>query len=434
MLRVLLLCLIPFAASFSYAATPIGSKHSTNRLESQSESKNEFVVPFLFSTESMGLNLGAGGAIQGYGQEQMTVGAAGWGGEESFGLSGGIFDLVLPFSSRTFFSVSGMYAYFPEQRAYAGGNLTPSPPDEPKPGGPDSSPDQYYQGAGFSNWLNIKIEYVLPLGDRKNDPTTHYTLRNGLLQNGPTSTTWNPLTTGSTTLAIRQLNRYQTYNVEGETLSGDMNAFAIGIQYDNTDFFTNPSMGSRQYLGYTYEGQWFTKDDNWDYVELDVSKYMSIGSSEWASQRIFAFNFWTAYSPSWDVAQLSDGNTIITDAPPYNTGASLGGYYRMRGYDSSRFHDKASIYTAAEYRYTLKHNPIKDIELLRFLNLDWFQLVGFIEAGQVASDYHLSKLTNNIKYDAGISLRALVGGLVVRSDFAVSEEGSYIWFMYNQPF
>lgn len=106
----------------------------------------------------------------------------------------------------------------------------------------------------------------------------------------------------------------------------------------------------------------------------------------------------------------------------------------MRGYDSNRFHDKASLYASAEYRYTLKHNPIQDIDWLRFLNLDWFQLVGFVEAGQVASSYDLKQLTSDMKIDGGVSLRALTAGLVVRADYAVSEEGSHMWFMINQPF
>ncbi|GAM62875.1 hypothetical protein JCM19232_4552 [Vibrio ishigakensis] len=278
------------------------------------------------------------------------------------------------------------------------------------------------------------MEYVLPIGSRKSDPIIQYNLRGGLLTDAPTSTNWNPLDNGTTILILRQFNRYQSYEDENGKQSGDVNAVELGIQYDNTDFAPNPSMGSRQYLSYTFEGAWLTPEDNWDVWQLDLSKYTNIGESEWASQRIFAFNFWTAYSPSWNVKQVGNDSRIVEDAPAYNEGATLGGYKRMRGYDSNRFHDKASIYASAEYRYTLKYNPVRDVEWLRFLNLDWFQLVGFVEAGQVASEYDLKDLTSDMKYDAGVSLRALTAGLVVRADYAVSEEGSYMWFMINQPF
>ncbi|GAM70404.1 hypothetical protein JCM19236_542 [Vibrio sp. JCM 19236] len=415
------------------AATPVSIKYTINRAENVKKN-NAMVLPYFFSSDTMGFNLGIGGVVQGIGQDQMAMGATGWGGAESYGFSGGIWNYRPSFSNRTFFSIAGMYAYFPEQRAYTGNKSTPTPNGQPLPGSSGSSQDQFIEGDGFSNWLDLKMEYVLPIGSRKSDPIIQYNLRGGLLTDAPTSTNWNPLDNGTTILILRQFNRYQSYDDGSGKQSGDVNAVELGIQYDNTDFAPNPSMGSRQYLSYTFEGAWLTPEDNWDVWQLDLSKYTNIGESEWASQRIFAFNFWTAYSPSWNVKQVGNDSRIVEDAPAYNEGATLGGYKRMRGYDSNRFHDKASIYASAEYRYTLKYNPVRDVEWLRFLNLDWFQLVGFVEAGQVASEYDLKDLTSDMKYDAGVSLRALTAGLVVRADYAVSEEGSYMWFMINQPF
>ncbi|MPW35592.1 BamA/TamA family outer membrane protein [Vibrio sp. B1Z05] len=416
------------------AATPVGMKYTITRAENANDTKNAMALPYLFSTETMGLNVGVGGVVQGIGQEQLVIGGTAWGGEESYGISAGLWNYRPWFANRAFVSVSGMYAYFPDQRAYTIGAGS-WPNDSPRPGSSGSSQDDYIQGDGFSNWLDFKIEYVLPLGSAKHSPTAHYHLRNGLLTDGPTSTYWNPLETGSTILLLRQFNRYQSYTNPGEAKQdGDMNAFELGIQYDNTDFSPNPSMGSRQYIGYTYEGTLISQDSKWDFVELDMSKYISIGESNWALQRIIALNFWTGYSPSWKVTAVDSQNSQVENAPPYNEGASLGGLYRMRGFDSNRFHDKASLYATAEYRYTLRHNPIKDVSWLKFLNIDWFQLVAFAEAGQVAPSYDLGELTSDMKLDGGFAVRALAAGLIVRLDYAMSEEGSYMWFMVNQPF
>ena len=106
----------------------------------------------------------------------------------------------------------------------------------------------------------------------------------------------------------------------------------------------------------------------------------------------------------------------------------------MRGFDQNRFHDKASIYTAAEYRYTLKNNPVEDIHWLRFLRLDWFQLVGFAEAGRVAPEYTASELLSDLKFDYGVSLRALTAGIVIRFDIAHSQESTNAWVMVDHPF
>ncbi|CAM3176140.1 BamA/TamA family outer membrane protein [Vibrio rarus] len=420
--------------SFSLsAATPVGMKYTITRAENANNSKNSMALPYLFSSETMGLNVGVGGVIQGVGQEQLVLGATTWAGAESYGVSAGLWNYRPWFANRAFVSIAGMYAYFPDQRAYTNGQL-PWPSDTPRPGSSGSSPDDFIQGEGFSNWLDIKVEYVLPIGSAKDDPTAHYHLRNGLLVNGPSKTYWNPLQTGSTVILARQFNRYQSYKAaNGNEKDGDLSAVELGIQYDNTDFAPNPSMGSRQYIGYTFEGTIISPENSWDFVELDLSQYLSIGDSQWARQRIFAFNFWTGYSPSWSIA-FDDNQSSTLNAPPYNEGATLGGYNRMRGYDVNRFHDKASLYAAAEYRYTLRYNPIKDVSWLQFLNIDWFQLVAFAEAGQVAPSYDIAELTSDMKFDGGFAVRALAAGLVVRFDYALSEEGQYMWFMINQPF
>ncbi len=86
------------------------------------------------------------------------------------------------------------------------------------------------------------------------------------------------------------------------------------------------------------------------------------------------------------------------------------------------------------FNNTLKYNPVADVSWLRWLKLDWFQLVPFVEVGRVAGDYELSELISDMKVDAGLGIRSMMAGGVIRFDMAVSEEGGTAWVMFNQPF
>jgi len=106
----------------------------------------------------------------------------------------------------------------------------------------------------------------------------------------------------------------------------------------------------------------------------------------------------------------------------------------MRGYPIDRFNDRSVIYTAAEYRYTLKWNPIGRVSWLRFLQSDWLQLVRFVEGGRVADEYSLSELFSDWKVDGGFGLRAMFAGAVVRFDIGFSDETTSVWAMFGHPF
>lgn len=149
---------------------------------------------------------------------------------------------------------------------------------------------------------------------------------------------------------------------------------------------------------------------------------------------MLALNFWTGDTPSWEETTSSDGTVTITHNPPFYEGATLGGFYRMKGYPQDRFNDRSVIYTAAEYRYTLDWNPLGTISWLRFLQTDWLQLVGFVEGGRVANEYDLSELMEDWKVDGGVGLRAMFAGSVARLDVAASEEGTSMWVMFGHPF
>lgn len=428
---LLMMWLIPqgIAAPAASVKTRIDLSHSS------SKKFQTLILPYVFSTDSLGVNFGVGGMLKGAFQEQMTMGATAFTGEESQGIGGGVWNYRVVSTQRFYLSAYGFFGYYPDQRAYTGGSLDFTPAGTPLPGSNASSNDQYLEADGASNWFDVKLEYVLPLGTAKQNPLMSYRLKNGLLVSSPTGgDKWDPLSTGVTIAVLRQFNRYQSFDFDSNPVDGSIRALELGLLYDNTDFSVNPSQGNRQYIAYSQDISWLDSDYQWTFLDAEMSQYFSFGESEYASQRIVALNFWTGYSPSWALEYDGQGGRKIVDNAPYNEGATLGGFYRLRGYDQNRFSSQSAIYGTAEYRYTLKYNPVEDVSWLRFLHLDWFQLVGFVEAGRVAEHYSATDLLSNLKVDYGFSLRALTAGIVVRADIAHSNEATNAWVMINHPF
>jgi hypothetical protein len=427
--------LVLFLPVNGHARPPLQVKTTVSRVENQNPRGQTLVLPYAFNSESTDLVFGVGGMRKGFYQDQMTVGGLAFAGEESHAAFAGVWDYRLPFSRRTFLSMSGMYGYYPQHRAYALPRDIALPPGTARPGANESDEDIFLESNGFSNWVDIKIEYALPIGASADKDMVDYQLENGMLISEPSGgEVWDPLSSGATVVGLRQYNRYQSYEFKGQEYDGVVHAFELGLLYDNTDFPTNPSRGSSQYLAYHHDPGWDSDGGKWNFLELEASKYFSLGGSDWARQRIIALNAWTGYSPSWDVVSDAQGDSTIVDGPPFLEGATLGGFYRMKGFRDARFHDKAAVYATAEYRYTLDYNPIRNVSWLRFLHLDWFQLVGFVEAGRVAPSYKADTLFKDMKTDVGVGLRALAGGVVVRADFAVSDEGANFWVMVGHPF
>lgn len=434
--RLYCLALAVLIATMPAQAKPTAQvKTAIERAENTNTAGQTLILPFAFSAESTGFVAGVGGMRRGFYQDQMTIAGAAYGGQDSYGGFVGVWDYRPPFSQRTFLSVTGMIGYYPRHRAYSAPLDSTIPPSAIRPGSNASSEDAFIEAAGDSNWWDIKLEYVLPLGSARDNAVLTQQLENGLLaSNSNRKGGWNPAQSGTTVFALRQYNRYQSYKGERGEVDGALHAFEFGLLYDNTDFNANPSEGSSQYIAVHHDPAWLESKEKWTFVEMEASKYFSLGASRWARQRIIALNAWTAYSPSWKLNYDETGASQVSNRPPFMEGASLGGFYRMRGYRDSRFSDKAAIYATAEYRYTVDYNPIRNIRWLQFLHLDWFQVVAFAEGGRVAPAYNAPNLFRDWKGDWGVGLRALTAGIVVRMDVATSPEGTNLWVMVGHPF
>lgn len=423
-----------FLATAAYARPRTSIKNVLTREENPRQgTKSALVLPYAFSSESMGLTVGVGGGGKGYGQEQLLLGATGFASfDETVGLFLGMWDFRPQFAKRFFFSAQGMVGHYPKQRAYTAVSFSP---DLPRPGSNASEAEQYGEESGYDNWTDFKLEYVLPIGSARKDALQHYRISGGLLQSAPVGGgTWNPLAGGVTNLMLRQFNRYRSFELDEGDIDATTHPVELAVSYNNTDFPTNPSRGSSQYLSVTQDFGWLESPGQWTFVEFEASKYFSLGDSSWSRQRIVALNFWTGDTPSWEEETLENGNTAVSHRPPFYEGATLGGFYRMRAYPIDRFNDRSVIYASAEYRYTLKWNPLGNISWLRWLQSDWMQLVGFVEGGRVANEYDVSTLFEDWKVDGGAGIRFMFAGAVVRLDAGFSDESTSVWVMLGHPF
>mgnify|MGYP000315051649 CR=1 FL=1 len=106
-----LACFYLISAYFAMAAPAANVKTTIDRAETPNNVKEKLILPYLFSTDSMGLNLGGGGMLSGYFQDQMTIGGTVFGGEVSQGAGLGVWNFKLPKTERFFLSAVGFLGY-----------------------------------------------------------------------------------------------------------------------------------------------------------------------------------------------------------------------------------------------------------------------------------------------------------------------------------
>lgn len=219
----------------------------------------------------------------------------------------------------------------------------------------------------------------------------------------------------------------------GQDVENRSNGITAYLEYDNRDFAVNPQQGSYQKLSISHDPGWLSSTNSWTSMEFDVRKYFSLGGTNRLRQQVIALQAWTAYTPTWKLTDI--GNAVrIDNAPPENMGASLGGMYRLRGYPTGRFNDKAAIYYGAEYRVIPNWNPMKTWPLIRRFPWRWWQWAAFAEIGRVAPSWDLKTFHSDMKWSAGLSMRAMIASGVARLDLARSAEGTQVVIMVNHPF
>ena len=392
------------------------------------------VLPFAFYNKRFDLAYGISWGTNGFIQDQMRTFVEVMGSSNSsFNFSMLVSDYKLPFFERLFFSPVISIGKYDDIMAYIDGN--PHYPNE-RAGTNDSDEDDYIDKKGWDSFVDLNLHYVLPIGAGKTSGTQTFVLEKGFpLEGLPGGKVWNPFKSGITALGLRPFYRYQSFDkYGGGTEHIDTNGLKAYLEYDNTDFFQNPSTGSYQRIGVTRDWGWFGSSDSWTVLEAEFCKYFSLGQSRRFRQRVIALDFWTADTPTWD-SHISGGKEVIRHRAPYFMGPTLGGLYRMRGYPRFRFSDRAAIYYSAELRLTPQWHPLGDIPWIKkWLKWDYWQIVPFVETGRVADTWAISELHRNMKVDGGIGVRAYMRKLLIRLDIAFSDEGGGATLWIGHPF
>ena len=414
---------------------------STDHNVSDQESKDIVYVPYVFSTDSTGFSGGVGVIKQGFLQPHVTAIATLFYGaeqdimtnsqEDTANFAGGfaaIFDYIIPGTERLLFSALGMKSYFPKARYYVYDHSN------------DSNEDDYVESSGNSDFLYTTFRYVLPMGDGIDNPEGRYTLKNGFAVGREGYGGGKPFETGRTGMGISTFYGHNTFDNYIAPSSGidhsskgledwNTNGLRFFVDHDNTDYDLNPSRGYQFKLQYSKDFAWGDSEESWDFLEFKYNHYVNLPTFSFTQQNVLAMSFWTGYSFSWE---RDDSPDIDAHRPPPWEGGRLGGMFRMRGYNSDRFSDKAVVYGSAEYRAVLDWNPFRKNEYIP-VAVDWLQVVGFVEAGRV-NDYYNTDLLQDMKFDVGISLRAMAAQVPVRVDVAYGDEGVNFWVMVFQPF
>ncbi len=107
---------------------------------------------------------------------------------------------------------------------------------------------------------------------------------------------------------------------------------------------------------------------------------------------------------------------------------------RLRGYRGSRFYDRSSWVYSAEYRLIPTWQPLANVLGKLGYRVPWWQLTFFADSGRVAPDFDLREFHRNMKTTTGVGLRILAEGLLIRIDFARSEEESATLVAIDQTF
>ena len=395
-------------------------------------------LPYIFATDALGTAIGIGGfTASGKKQPQASLFGTAFVTSNESALASVSWNNYRFGKSRWFLDSFLLLDHFTDQRFYFGDDIDPG---KPRAGTNDSDEENYLSGVSNEVTLNFTLKYRLPIGGIEDDPVAVYRMHQGLLESGPKGgSEWNPMTSGQTTFGTELFYTYrdvsdfvlnQRQNEPVDVLVyTKSNGLKFWLEYDNTDFPRNPSTGSRQLLKLSRDFGWGESTNHWTNLEADFSKYFNLGDLDWFRQKVVALNFWTSNTPTWD----EDGDEI-SNRPPPGYGSELGGFDRLRAYPSNRFHDKSAVYYAAELRLIPQTQPLRNLPILNYFEIDWWQLVPFVEAGRVNNEYNTDLFFKDLKVDAGVGLRFMAFRGVVRLDWAVGDEGSSVWAMFAQPF
>lgn len=405
-------------------------------MENEAPKKAKKIIPYAFYNSDIDFAVSGAFIAQGYIQPQVNIVAnAFYSSNNSHNLFYTVQDLQMPFNERIFLNVTGFTSELERIESYR--DVGGTDPNR-RAGSNDSDKDDFIESHGSDKLFQLEFSYLLPIGHAKSSAMHRYIVdRKGDLQAGSESggDSWNPFSSGRSFVNVKLYDREQ--DIKDETNNRSVTkttAISFGLEYDNTDYWRNPSSGSRQNIAITRD--WGSNDEDgpsWTTIEAEYSKFFNLGATVSAYQRVIAFNAWFIDTPTWNDSSTYNGVEKFHRPPSY-LGSTLGGLDRQRAFPTARFNDRSAINYALEYRHKPKWNPFSQIPLINRLSIPWWQWVGFAELGRVHDEWDLSELHDDMKWTLGLGARINVEGVIVRVDAGTTEEQAEVQMFIGQTF
>lgn len=368
------------------------------------------IVPFAFTSESLGNAVGIAGVAKGVLQPQMSL------------LGMGLYT-----DKGSYVTYLSMANYQTDNNWLLGldfyqGNYIDSNYYLAEQGNNSNQGDDITVTTATESKYRASFRYILPWGDgRKLGTQAGYIPNRELSGSDPNSS-------GVSSIEIRPF--YSTrdldvaYQEPEETWGVELN-----LDWDNRNDTRNSTEGSRTRLNFTYSPEY--KDDaSWAKVSFENNQYWDLGSlGDIFDKQVLAFSVYTADTPTWN--QCTDN---VCNRPPEYERVKLGGLYRLRSYTAGRFHGRSAINYTAEYRVMPEWQPLGSWPIFSLYNIPWWQWVVFSDVGRVADEYNLKTLHEDMKWSTGGAIRFQVEGVVVRTEMAWGNDESLFRVMVNQPF
>lgn len=366
-------------------------------------------VPFIISTEQLGTAVGVSGIIKHAGQPQASIFGLGLYSEnESYIGFVGLNNYALPGLKQWLFSVEYYRSYLSNGIYYVPAARTPS----------DPLATNMVIAEGTESSLRVNAKYVLPWGLGANGGARSLSPQRGDI-------TFNPLESGVTSINITPFQQQRDVT-NYDYLPNAAQGLELQFNWDNRDSIGDTESGSQ--TRFTVRRDFGDDERNsWTTWEVEQSAFVPLDENVLFKEQVLAFNYYLADTPTWE----SGSGTGEMHRPPAFAGIKLGGFNRLRGYSSGQFYSRSAVAYSAEYRVKPHWQPLHN---LPFYSFPWWQWSAFVETGQVADSFDMAALHDDLQWTAGLGLRFNVEGVVVRIDYAKSEEEAQMWFMVNQPF
>lgn len=379
------------------------------------------VVPLVFSSDNTQIAYGLGGVSIGVGQPQVALFVLGFVSEnDSSAVSVGAINYRIPRTKNLYFSGLFYQSDMPHYRYFAS--------DDPGYAIRANNSIPTFTTVGLNDTVaRIQARWVLPIGAAKSEDFS-LSRRTILPEQPQPAVSLHPTESGVSSIRFEWETYERDFSQSGKSSDSGSDVFRLKFDWDNTGSRLIPNSGGRIRLGSEWGKNRGSHNGPWKLYEGAITGFFAVPPTlGWAKQQVLALNLHVADTPTWEASSAQN-------RPPAYLGARLGGLLRLRGYRGSRFYDRSSWVYSAEYRLIPKWQPLAGLFNKLGYRVPWWQLTLFADSGRVAPHFDLRDFHQNMKTTMGLGLRILAEGLLVRIDFAKSEEESATVVAIDQAF